>query len=83
MTTIQGYRQPEGKWKSMRAVWDACEAANVAVPAKVREFFHWETPVEKPGLLVVDISAAVTKRADGWDVDLRRLPADVHILRIV
>lgn len=38
-TRIYGVIPPDAKWKKMKAVWDACDAANMEVPEEVLNFF--------------------------------------------
>ena len=81
-----GIRPPDEKWKRMKSVWDACEAAGVDPPHEINEFFN-NVPPDGSGV-VVDIerkSSAVTKwirdDASGFEVDLTKLPKDVTVLR--
>jgi hypothetical protein len=84
-TRIMGFKPPDQTWQRMKAVWDACEVAGVAIPAKVAEYFNHQTP--DPRGVEVDLarSLAVTKYItegmDGYEVDLTKLPADTTVLR--
>jgi hypothetical protein len=83
-----GYRPPDEKWKKMKEVWDACNAAGVDVPQEVGEFFEWETPAEEG--VEVDIEkheccATMGREFEptGFIVDVTKLPKDVTLLRFL
>lgn len=84
-THVVGFRPPDERYARMKAVYDACEAASVAAPDEVADFFVGEPP-DYAGI-EVEIRDATTEwegESDaGIDVDLRKLPADVHIVRFV
>lgn len=37
-TIVVGFAKPDAKWKSMKAIWDTCIAADIEPPADVRKF---------------------------------------------
>lgn len=82
---LSGIRPPDEKWKAMKRVWDACEAAMVLIPDAVLKFFHHEKP-DSEGV-VVPLSEPehyVQHGADGrnhYDVQLDKLPKDVKVVR--
>jgi len=41
---VEAIRPGDGKWEQMKAIWDACEAGAVPVPAEVVRFFNNERP---------------------------------------
>jgi len=81
---VTGFRPADEKWNKMKATWDACKAAKVAIPGEVMDFFEGEDPSDKPGM-DVKVTAACEKFSNefgmGYMVDLSKLPADVKILR--
>lgn len=85
-THVVGFRPRDKKWNEMLAAWTACRIAGVDPPKQVLQFFdNVSNPDEQPGL-EVSITAAVTgcqpyEGAEGFDVDLDRLPPDVKIVR--
>jgi len=85
-THVVGIRPPDEKWRSMKAVWDACQAANTSVPEEVREFFDYIEPDEMG--ITVDLSSAVctedyrTEYAEGYEIDLELLPDNITRIRI-
>jgi hypothetical protein len=87
-THIIGFKPPDDKWRKMKAVWDACEAASVEPPAEVEKFFEYETP-DVVGVRVTcgaltDCGAVVEWRddtRDGFEVHVGKLPPDVTVLR--
>ena len=88
---LTGFKPPDDKWKAMKQVYDACKAAGVDPPDAVLEFFNHEPP-DDAGVAVrlntrisIDPHPALTRlRIQGYsgsDIDLRKLPPDVTILR--
>jgi hypothetical protein len=87
-THVQGFKPPDEKWAKMRAIFDACEAAHVDVPLEVERFFG-DNPPDPDGVLVAEsdlrAAGAVTdwsgEYAEGLQVDITKLPADVTVVR--
>lgn len=85
-THIVGFRPADDKWRKMKAVYEACEAAGTAIPPEVIRFFCNEPPGDKPGVEVeVEDHKAVKPYSadmrDGFEVDLTKLPQDIKMLR--
>jgi hypothetical protein len=82
-THVLGFRPPDEKWRKMKAAWDACEAAGLSIPPEVAAFFGHEAPDESG--VEVNIKSALTRYsrecADGYEVDLTKLPKDLTRLR--
>jgi len=82
---VDAVRPPDEKWKAMKKVWDACEAAGIASPAEVMEFFNDEEP--DPDGVVVNIENTMAvgefENEDRWGfvVELDKLPPDVKLVR--
>ena len=83
-THVVGFKPADDKWKKMKAVWDACNAANIDIPRDVAKFFDEQYPGDNPGM-TVKIGLAVTKWSDGdscgYEVDVTKLPKDVTVVR--
>ncbi len=85
-THIVGFRPADDQWNRMKAVWEACEAANTEVPQAVRKFFDGEAPGDKPGMEVeIERTGAAKKwRANdcsGFELDVTKLPEGVRFVR--
>jgi hypothetical protein len=84
---VVAIKPPDEQWTKMRDAWFACKAANVPIPSEVERYFEGEEP--DPSGVKIDLSKheAVTEwegDADaGYDVDLRKLPEGVYIVRFV
>ena len=84
-TRILGVKPPDGKWKLMKAVWDACHEAGVEVPIDVNLFFGGEEPDEMG--VVLELKEHVCCQAyggemeDGFQIDVSKLPKDVKWIR--
>jgi hypothetical protein len=84
-THVQGFRPPDDKWKAMKAIWDACEAAKVPPPAAVAEFFGHTAP--DPAGVEVNIERTPACRPwsdesrSGFEVDVSKLPPGLTIVR--
>lgn len=82
-THISGFKPPDDKWKEMKAVYDACEKAQISIPDSVVKFFDYDTPDESG--VTTDImpyaSEWRTDGQDGYQIDLSDLPEDIKIIR--
>lgn len=87
-THVVGFIPPDEKWLKMRAIFDACKAANVGLPEEVDEFFGGETPDDRGR--EVDERAMVKAGAirewkddsrEGFELDVSKLPPDVKFVR--
>lgn len=87
-THVVGFKPPDEKWKKMKSAWDACRAANVVPPGEVMDFFNHEPPDDSG----VEVSPTALKKtgavtewsndhASGYEVDVKKLPADVTVIR--
>jgi len=88
--SVEGVKPPDERWKQMKAIFQACEAANVEVPGSVWEFFKGERPdakgvVEQLGNYydAKKNHPCCTSNGKGFEVDITKLPADVKIVRFV
>lgn len=97
MPHVVGIKPPDERWKKMKAVYDACVAAEAKVPKEVDDYFDNEPPDESG--VVVDLSncmrrasgalghhPSVTEWSDedscGCEIDISKLPKDVKIVRV-
>lgn len=84
---VIGFKPVDEKWKQMKAVYDACVAAKTSIPQEVMEFFDHEAPDDSGVKVDGDKMSGVTKYSadmqDGFEVDIRKLPPDVTIIRFV
>jgi len=86
-THIVGFRPADERWKKMKAAYEACEMAGIAVPKDVEEFFGYEPPGDKPGMEVeIEDSEAVSEWSDesrsGYEIDVAKLPKDIAVIRV-
>lgn len=85
-THVVGIRPPDNKWKSMKAVWDACKAVEINPPPEVLDFFGHQEP-DNAGLVVhLDTDGDCvrewhTEEGQGYEVILGKLPAKITIVR--
>jgi hypothetical protein len=88
-THVVGIKPPDATWKKMKKVWDTCKDAGVDPPDQVRNFFGDESP-DEAGVVVEErelqqVGALKECRphesAQGYEVDLRKLPPDIKIIR--
>lgn len=83
-THVVGIRPPDDTWKRMKAVWDACVAADVPVPDEVLDFFAGETP-DPAGVVVPLRSFARAWNDDGTkeglEIDVDKLPSNIRTIR--
>lgn len=82
---VVGFRAPDEHFKKMEKVWDACKAAKIELPEEVDLFFDGLPPDDKG--LVIDLGQedGVTDwegdNAEGYEVDVTKLPKDLTIIR--
>ena len=84
-TYIIGLKPADEHWAKMKAIWDACEAAEICPP---QEVLHYFSDGEPPGRgTVVDLAdhPSVAPYNDdmreGFEVSIETLPPDVKIVR--
>ena len=82
---VIGFKPPDEKWQKMKAIWDACLAAEVDVPEEVEDFFDGEPP-DSAGVEVKleDTPCCKDWGADGcsgFEIDITKLPKDVTVIR--
>lgn len=90
---VYAIRAPDAKWKAMKAAYDACTLAGVAIPKEVDAFFEGDVP--DPAGVLIDLRYSEAG-PDGWkdhpclreteddwgyEVDLSKLPKDVTTIR--
>lgn len=84
-THVVGIKPPDQRWREMKAIWDACVAAKVAVPRAVETFFDGDVP-NTLGVEVHDLGEACVRYGDdareGFDIYVDKLPPDVKIIRV-
>ena len=88
-THVVGFKPPVDRWKQMKAVWDACEAAEVPLPAEVSSYFGgadpdpsgvevWEEALESVGA----VREYATRSRKGFEIIVANIPPDVAIVRV-
>ena len=80
-THVVGIRPPDSDWKKMKAIWDACEAANVHPPDAVLKFFDFTTPDAKGVLVDLKPREWSADGQAGLEVDISTLPPGVKTIR--
>lgn len=86
-TFVYGIKPSDEKWKKMKAVRDACNAAGLAIPEEVNTFFGWDEPDDKGvrvDLRKFDCCQFHTGEGkENYEIDVKKLPPDVTIIRFV
>lgn len=96
-TYIVGIKPADEKWKQMKAIWDACAKADVAIPDEVDEFFDGEEPDDEGVVVplgslyrIKDLGDRQTEDGlsyyqrdgtSGFELELSKLPKDIKKLR--
>ena len=85
---VVAFRPPDQRWKTMKAVWDACAGAGVELPKEVSAFFNHDSPDDagvKVDLLYPERHECVReyneRDSEGYEIDVTKLPPGVTILR--
>lgn len=86
-THVVGFKPPDAKWKKMKAIWDACQAADEEVPENVSTFFNDESPDESGVEVELTDKEGVEEWDDsnscsGYQIEIAKLPKDVKFVRI-
>jgi hypothetical protein len=88
---VQGIKPADEKFREMFAIYKACEKNNVSIPKEVEEFFAGKEP-DEAGVVVnlkpsekgpVQEYRPEYDTIEGFEVDLRKLPPDVKIIRFI
>lgn len=80
-THVVGFRAPDNKWKRMKAVWDACNEANIPVPPEVDEFFGYEDPDLSGVTVELSYQSWSEGMREGVEVMMDELPPDLTSIR--
>jgi len=82
-TRVTGFAPPDEKWQGMHSVWNACQAAGVAVPDEVTGFFGGEPP--DPAGVEIEIPAREYHgdMEDGYEIDVSDIPAQCTVIRFI
>lgn len=84
-THVVGFKPPDDKWKKMKAVYDACRAADINCPEDVDDFFCNGEPDDRGVEFSIEKYPCTKKyneeTSSGFEIDLKKLPADVTIIR--
>lgn len=84
---VVGFRPPDDGWRKMKAVYDACVAAGVDVPAVVAKFFGHTRPDPAGVEVGLEKHECCRKFSDsdlgygGFEIDITKLPPGVKIVR--
>jgi hypothetical protein len=85
-THVVGIRPPDDRWRKMKAIWDACDAAGIAPPSDVDRFFEYDKPDPMGVVIELDKHKCVAEYKDdarlGYDINLAALPPDVTVVRV-
>jgi hypothetical protein len=85
-THVVGFRKPDdNKFQKYAKIWKSCVEAGVGVPEEVFDYFNGEDPDENGMEVGIENTDAVKiykeDYYDGFEVDVTKLPKDVHIIR--
>jgi len=81
---VKGFTPPDETWLRMKAVWDACKTAGLAVPPEVQEFFGGAAP--DPAGAETDLPVRKWKggemgESEGYELDVAAIPPHVQVIR--
>ena len=79
---IVGIKEPDTRFKRMKAIWDNCVAVGVDIPKEVEDFFEGEIPDDSG--VVVDLDDAAEwqdNHRQGFEIRVGDIPEDVTIIR--
>ena len=82
-THVIGFVPPDAKWKKMKAIWDSCGAAGIAVPKEVDDFFGGEAPDERGVEKEIPYEDYSEECKEGFEIEVDKIPKDVKVIRFV
>ena len=80
-THVVGIVQPDETWTRMKAVYDACEKAEVDPPDEVINFFNGEEPDSRGVVIALQTTEWKNEMSLGVELDLSTLPKSVRVIR--
>jgi hypothetical protein len=80
-THVTGFVPPDDDWLKMKAVWDACQAADIPVPDEVADFFSDEAPDPEGQMVEIPSREWSDQDAAGIEVTVAELPPQVKVVR--
>lgn len=78
---VVGFAEPDEKWRQMKAVYDACAAASIQVPAEVIRFFGGAAPDDAGKEISIPEREWRGNSAEGIEISLADIPPAVKTLR--
>lgn len=80
-THVIGFVPPDETWNRMKAIWDACNAAEIDVPEKVANFFGGEAPDDEGVEVEMPVVPWGDDSRDGYELDVKLIPPHVTTIR--
>lgn len=92
---VDAFKPINDTWKKMKAIWDSCYEAGIAIPEEVDKYFNHEDPdksgvkegswsqYDKPKELPRWLKRYSQDDSTGFEIDTSKLPKDVSIVRFV
>ena len=80
-THVIGFAPPDEKWRQMKAIWDSCKAAKIAVPREVEKFFN-EMPPDPAGVEIeLETREWKDDMKEGIEIFVDKIPKHVKLIR--
>jgi len=80
-THVTGFVPPDETWLKMKAIWDACTEAGIAIPDEVDAFFDGEAPDPTGQTVNVPSREWHDDSREGIEITLADVPPQVKIIR--
>lgn len=80
-THVIGFVPPDEKWKKIKAIYDACEAADIKMPDDVIDFFGGYPPDKNGQEIKIKEQEWSNKYSSGIEINLSDVPKHVKIIR--
>lgn len=78
---VIGFRPPDDRWKKMKDVYDACEAAGVPIPSEVDGFFGCEEPDPRGVEIEIPAEKWEDEYRQGFEITVSDIPAGCTVIR--
>ncbi len=78
---LVGFRPPDDQWRKMKAVWDACKAANIPNPKEVDDFFGGQPPDDRGISIEIPTTKWESEESQGFEISVNDIPKGATSLR--
>lgn len=79
---VECFKQPSEKFKKMKAVYDACLEADIAVPEKVADYFYDRVCDDIGEEIPIPTTEWKADMKEGYEIRVEDIPCDAEVIRV-